>query len=142
MSTSLTGDFDQAIYRFRGASSAQETLAAADYVALSDGSIWDREALWQEVERVLREDVRHRRNRPGRGRPATGGPGSAAGITFSHIQVKWQKLNALRKEGDRPISKQAVMKAVAVSRMTLYRVLWAHYGITPGTGAPVPWPPL
>jgi DNA invertase Pin-like site-specific DNA recombinase len=102
---------------------------------LDDGSIWDRETLWLEVERVLRDERNRRRRRHDRGRPVGSGDGwgSGSGISPSKVKDCWKLLNALRKPDDKPISKAAVARALYVSRQTLWRV-W-------GGKEQMPWPP-
>ena len=122
------------------------------YVQLPDGTVWDREALWQELERVLK------RRRPGPGRPASGGAGSGAGLTDERVWSVWELLESFRtgrlkafptddegvtagivkaskvvRGSPSPVSKAAVARGLYISRI----VLWRYWGGKHQR----PWPP-
>jgi len=130
------------------------SVAGIDYVALDDGSIWDREALWLEIERVLRDEHQRRRQPRAKGRPkgSGNGPGSGAGLSEAEITKVWMCLEAWRTHADcdctpeevqafvdaaypkgrrpRDVSKAATARALNVSRNTFWRY-WDNK----------PWPP-
>lgn len=95
----------------------------ADYVAIDDGSIWTRDALWARVVAVLTETAGARVAKSGPGRPKRG-PGSGILKTqyADRVAMVRRVYYEISLKKRRPAHRKEVAAGLSMSEVTFWRL--------------------